>query len=71
MKKLMMLVAVLGLATTMTYAQEAPAKTVKSNKKHKTEVVKTETKTETKAAPAKTETAKKTTTKVETKTKTK
>lgn len=70
MKNLMMFAAVLGLATTMTYAQEAPAKTVKTSKKHKTEVVKTETKSETKAAPAKAETAKTTTT-VETKTKAK
>jgi len=65
MKKLMMFAAILGLATTMTYAQETTSKTVKTDKKHKTEVVKKETKT----TPEKTETVKKTT--VETKSKTK
>ncbi|HMI07634.1 MAG TPA: hypothetical protein VK528_08825 [Flavobacterium sp.] len=59
MKKLMMFVAVLGLSTAASFAQEAPAKTVK---KHKTEKVKadgkTEAKTETKTKEVKVETAK-------------
>lgn len=48
-KKLMMLVAVFGLATTMTYAQDA-AKPAKHSKKHKTEAKAEVTKPDAKAA---------------------
>lgn len=59
MKKLMMIAAVLGLTTTMAFAQEAPAaKVEKHAKKHKTEMkadakaAKTEAKADAKMAKA-------------------
>lgn len=58
MKKLMMLVAVFGLATTMTYAQDA-VKPAKHSKKHKTEAKAEVTKPEAKAAKVEAPKAKK------------
>jgi len=49
MKKLMMLVAIFGLATTAAFAQDAQ-KPVKHSKKHKTEAKAEVTKPDTKAA---------------------
>lgn len=59
MKKLMMLVAVLGLSSTMTFAQDAtPAKAEKHGKKHHKMEKKAEAKADAKAEPAKVEAAK-------------
>ena len=48
-----MFVAVLGLSTAASFAQDAPAKTVKTVKKHKTEKVKADGKTEVKTKEVK------------------
>ncbi|MFT3793540.1 hypothetical protein [Flavobacterium sp.] len=52
MKKLALLVAVFGLATATTFAQDATAKPVKHNKKHKTEAKAEVTKPDAKATKA-------------------
>lgn len=65
MKNLMMIAAVLGLTTTMAFAQEAPAaKVEKHAKKHKTEMkadakdAKAEVKADAKAAKVEAKAAK-------------